>query len=400
MKKGWSEQKVRNTILNSEEHKQLLAKEAVQKRKEELQQETEKARKTEEERLRARLKFYEGRIKSVETRLVNVIPNPPNINFGLVESKEVGAWSGGSITTGMMEFLYADSVASTDDQLAMVLAHEIAHVQLKYGVLIEMLNNELKNAKEPLWAKLIAVVDSQTAEKIFNSLIIDGLKKDFSRDQESAADFFGLLFVRRAGFNVQQAIKFFERQKENSIIAYIRDHIETHPSMRTRYETLVKQIEEIANEEIEKLRKAEEKKKQLEARYVGIVTRAYKDILKRTPDQGGLQTYVDFMKKGWSEQKVRNTLLGSQEYKQMIAKETSQKQKSIQIGSTVMVVNTDGIGLRLRSSPGLKYPEITNLPDGTRMKVIGGPVQANGYTWWKVQDNPGTGWCVGNWLAP
>ena len=199
---------------------------------------------------------------------------------------------------------------------------------------------------------------------------------------------------------MQQAIKFFERQKENSIIAYIRDHIETHPSMRTRYETLVKQIEEIANEEIEKLRKAEEKKKQLEARYVGIVTRAYKDILKRTPDQGGLQTYVGLMKKGWSEQKVRNTLLGSQEYKQMIAKETSQKQKSIQIGSTVMVVNTDGIGLRLRSSPGLKYPEITNLPDGTRMKVIGGPVQANGYTWWKVQDNPGTGWCVGNWLAP
>lgn len=84
----------------------------------------------------------------------------------------------------------------------------------------------------------------------------------------------------------------------------------------------------------------------------------------------------------------------------MIAKEALHKQKSIQVGSTVTVANTGGIGLHLRSSPGLKYPKITNLPDGTGMKVIGGPVQADGYTWWKIQGNQGTGWSVGNWLAP
>jgi hypothetical protein len=67
----------------------------------------------------------------------------------------------------------------------------------------------------------------------------------------------------------------------------------------------------------------------------------------------------------------------------------------------VTVANTSGYGLRLRTGPGLGYSVITTLSEGTQMTVIDGPVQADGYTWWKITGSPGTGWsAVGNWLVP
>jgi len=67
----------------------------------------------------------------------------------------------------------------------------------------------------------------------------------------------------------------------------------------------------------------------------------------------------------------------------------------------VRVANTSGYGLRLRTGPGLSYSVITTLSEGTQMTVIDGPVQADGYTWWRITGSPGTGWsAVGNWLVP
>ena len=84
----------------------------------------------------------------------------------------------------------------------------------------------------------------------------------------------------------------------------VRDDLErinkavTAEQEKKREDQLKKEFAEKQKAEEERKRLEEEKNKELETRYVGIVTRAYKDILKRTPDQGGLQTYVDFMKKG------------------------------------------------------------------------------------------------------
>ncbi len=70
-------------------------------------------------------------------------------------------------------------------------------------------------------------------------------------------------------------------------------------------------------------------------------------------------------------------------------------------GGTVGVANTGGLGLRMHANPTLTAPVVTTLPEGTRMVVAGGPVQAEGYTWWKLSGTPGTGWsAVGNWLVP
>jgi hypothetical protein len=76
-----------------------------------------------------------------------------------------------------------------------------------------------------------------------------------------------------------------------------------------------------------------------------------------------------------------------------------------QLNTTVTVTYTGGYGLRLRSGAGLSYSVITTLPDGTQMTVFGGPIQADGYTWWALQGYVEgvlrTGWSpVGNWLVP
>ena len=71
------------------------------------------------------------------------------------------------------------------------------------------------------------------------------------------------------------------------------------------------------------------------------------------------------------------------------------------LNSQVTVTFTGNIGLRLRQCAGVSCTLITTLPEGTTMTVIAGPVQADGYTWWRLTGPSGTGWsAVGNWLTP
>ncbi|MCO5218946.1 MAG: SH3 domain-containing protein [Thermomicrobiales bacterium] len=55
--------------------------------------------------------------------------------------------------------------------------------------------------------------------------------------------------------------------------------------------------------------------------------------------------------------------------------------------------------LNLRSGAGTGYSRVVTLPAGTTGSVIGGPSNANGYTWWQLRTSGGTtGWGASNWL--
>lgn len=43
------------------------------------------------------------------------------------------------------------------------------------------------------------------------------------------------------------------------------------------------------------------------------------------------------------------------------------------------VIGTEGEGLQLREGPGFAFPAVYLLPEGTLVKVIGGPIEADGY---------------------
>jgi hypothetical protein len=83
----------------------------------------------------------------------------------------------------------------------------------------------------------------------------------------------------------------------------------------------------------------------------------------------------------------------------------------IRVGSLALVT-LEGDNLRVRSAPGISDASRRLkpvLPAGTRMLVVGGPVEASGYTWWEVQTDSEVldlfGWVAAAdgdtpWIAP
>jgi uncharacterized protein YraI len=52
-------------------------------------------------------------------------------------------------------------------------------------------------------------------------------------------------------------------------------------------------------------------------------------------------------------------------------------------------------GLKLRAGPGTDYEIWENLPRDTIVTLIGNPMVAQGYTWWRVRSPYGReGWAV------
>jgi hypothetical protein len=56
-------------------------------------------------------------------------------------------------------------------------------------------------------------------------------------------------------------------------------------------------------------------------------------------------------------------------------------------------------GLNFHADPSINAALLGTLPGGTRVSIIGAPVQADGYTWWNVEVDGRRGWCAGEFLA-
>jgi Peptidase family M23/Bacterial SH3 domain len=64
------------------------------------------------------------------------------------------------------------------------------------------------------------------------------------------------------------------------------------------------------------------------------------------------------------------------------------------------VLYTNDIGVRLRASPSTTGTIIhDSLPNGTKGVMVGGPVSADGYTWYQWDTRYGRGWSASTWMA-
>lgn len=76
--------------------------------------------------------------------------------------------------------------------------------------------------------------------------------------------------------------------------------------------------------------------------------------------------------------------------------------QTIAIGMSVIVAGIDGDELNVRDTAGVLGTNILfRLREGTLLSVMAGPTQADGFTWWRVQNpaNPSqVGWAVSNFL--
>jgi hypothetical protein len=79
---------------------------------------------------------------------------------------------------------------------------------------------------------------------------------------------------------------------------------------------------------------------------------------------------------------------------------------ALRAGARARVVGTGGRPLRGREAPGLNAPARVAFAEGEEVQLLEGPVEADGYTWWRIEGPSGVGWSAqgspegAEWLAP
>jgi predicted Zn-dependent protease len=188
-------------------------------------------------------------LKRVGERLQRVIPwwemgdaDWEFVVFDVPQEINAFAMAGGKV--GVFTGLF--KVVENDDQLASVLAHEIAHVTAKH--VQERLSRQL--AKDTLGVVGMlggAVVDGTglstiAVQEAYGAT--SGADLAFDRDKEREADHIGLIYMAQAGYNPQEAIKVLERLEE--VVGgqmSIKDTLQSnHPSNPERIQALTEEL--------------------------------------------------------------------------------------------------------------------------------------------------------------
>lgn len=171
--------------------------------------------------------------------------NPFDYTFKVVEDKDINAFSlpGGFIYVyeGLIKF------AETDDELAGVLAHEVAHASFRHVATLQRESSRLQSLTLPLI--LISIFSGGTALGGLGTLAgLVGIAKGsgWSVNAEEAADFGGMQYMLYSEYQPVGMLTFMERlAKEQRFTDRIDMGIfRTHPPSRDRAERLMKHLGE------------------------------------------------------------------------------------------------------------------------------------------------------------
>lgn len=154
-------------------------------------------------------------------------------DFVLLRDEQVNAWAlpGGhaAVYTGLF------TVVQGDDELAVVLGHEVAHALARHsgermaqGILVglglsvaQVLSGDMDSASRDLLLQSLGLVGQA------------GVILPFSREHESEADYIGLLLAAGAGYDPRAAISLWERMGAQGG-SQPPEILSTHPSEATR----------------------------------------------------------------------------------------------------------------------------------------------------------------------
>ncbi|MDR0395475.1 MAG: M48 family metallopeptidase [Tannerella sp.] len=154
--------------------------------------------------------------------------------FNLIKSNDVNAFCmpGGKIVVyeGLLPLV------SSDDELAVVLGHEVAHAVAKHS-------NE-RMSQEMLAQYGATVVDAALSNKsavvhtigntVFGLGAQLGVMLPYSRKHELEADYMGLVFMTMAGYNPDKAVLFWQKMSAATGNTNMPDFMSTHPNDNKR----------------------------------------------------------------------------------------------------------------------------------------------------------------------
>jgi predicted Zn-dependent protease len=171
---------------------------------------------------------------------IAAVANLPNAQweYVLFDSKELNAWvlPGGKVGfyKGLMDF------CDTDDQVAAVIGHETGHVAKRHAAL-----RAGEQQAESLGVGLASAVlnGRMSADQLSLATNILGMGLNvtsalpFSRSHEAEADKVGVDYMHAAGYNVNEAVKLWEKMSAASA-SRPPEFLSTHPDPVNRAQNL------------------------------------------------------------------------------------------------------------------------------------------------------------------
>ncbi len=185
-----------------------------------------------------------NRIKNIGLKISKVAARDDyEWEFNLVESDAINAFClpGGKVVvyTGILK------IAKNDDQLATVISHEIAHALARHGA--ERMSASMVQQGIGVVGNIALGVKAPQYQNLFNQTYglgsQVGVMLPYGRMQESEADEIGIYLMAKAGYNVNEALKFWEnmskgKEDESSFLS-------THPSSTERINDIQKVINKL-----------------------------------------------------------------------------------------------------------------------------------------------------------
>lgn len=184
------------------------------------------------------------KVKQIGQKIANIINRSDyKWEFNLVKNDKKNAFClpGGKVVvyTGILE------VAKNDDQLATVMSHEIAHALARHGA--ERMSTGIVAQGAQLIGNIIidskAPHLSQTFNIAYGLGTQYGVLLPYGRMQENEADEIGIYLMNKAGYNVNEALNFWQNMSKGK-----KENIEffsTHPSSKTRINNIKNAIAKI-----------------------------------------------------------------------------------------------------------------------------------------------------------
>lgn len=172
------------------------------------------------------------RLANVGTRIVTAAGRGrQRWEFVLFDSNQKNAFvlPGGQV--GFYRGLY--EICERDDHMATVLGHEVGHVTGRHAA--ERYSREV--ATQTALQVAGTQINSQIAMAALGLGAQVGLSLPFSREQESEADILGLRYMHSAGYDVHQAIPFWQRM-QSSGGSRPPEFLSTHPDPANRIERI------------------------------------------------------------------------------------------------------------------------------------------------------------------
>ncbi len=167
-------------------------------------------------------------------------------HFTILDTDEINAFAapGGFIyvSRGMLEFI------QSDDELAAVIGHEIAHVAQRHSaetieaIVLTQMAAEALLAEQPDLADIYETEIGQISTQMAALLLFNG----WSQQQEFEADKYGTIYMARAGYRPRAVIDMFRRMQarfEPEDPGMAEQLLLTHPPFENRIEWVEETIE-------------------------------------------------------------------------------------------------------------------------------------------------------------